>query len=89
MGGLTKEEIRNENLIAPCGLYCGASGVYNAIRDENEKFKAVTGNLYGTKPEETECLRCMQPDPPKKLYGFCKGCKIRNCVRSKGCYSCH
>jgi hypothetical protein len=68
MGGWTKEEIRKKNLIAPCGLYCVACGVYNATRDENEKFKAVTGNLYGTKPEETECRGCMQPDPPKKLY---------------------
>jgi hypothetical protein len=47
MGGWTKEEIRKKNLIAPCGLYCVACGVYNATRDENEKFKAVTGNLYG------------------------------------------
>jgi hypothetical protein len=66
MEGWTEEEIRNKNLMAPCGLYCGACGVYLATRDENEKFRAVMGNLYGTKPEETECLGCMQPDPPKK-----------------------
>jgi len=47
------------------------------------------GNLYGTKPEETECLGCMQPDPPRTLYGFCATCPIRDCVRSKGFYSCH
>ncbi len=89
MEGRTEEEIRNKNLLAPCGLYCGACGVYIATRDENEKFKSVMGNLYGTKPEETECLGCMQPDPPKRPYGFCEICKIRNCVKSKGFYSCH
>ena len=89
MEGWTEEEFKNKDLMAPCGLYCGACGVYLATRDENEKFRAVMGNLYGTKPEETECLGCMQPDPPKKLYGYCKGCTIRNCVRSKGYYSCH
>jgi hypothetical protein len=31
----------------------------------------------------------MQPDPPEKLYGYFKTCKIRDCVRSKGYYSCH
>ena len=89
MKGWTEEEIRNKNIMAPCGLYCGACGIYIATRDGNEKFKAVMANLYGTKPEETECLGCMQPDPPQKLYGWCKMCNIRDCVRAKGYYSCH
>jgi hypothetical protein len=89
MEGWREEEIRNKDLMAPCGLYCGACGVYIATRDGNEKFKAVMGKLYGTKPEETECLGCMQPDPPGKMYGYCKMCKIRECVKGKGFYSCH
>jgi hypothetical protein len=31
----------------------------------------------------------MQPDPPKKLYGYCSMCAIRDCVKAKGYYSCH
>ncbi|MGZ3594784.1 MAG: DUF3795 domain-containing protein [Syntrophales bacterium] len=89
MEGWTEEEIRNKSLMAPCGLYCGACAVYIATRDKNEKFRAVIANLYGTKPEETECLGCMQPDSAKKLYSYCKSCSIRNCVRSKEYYSCH
>ncbi len=89
MEGWSEDEIRNKNLMAPCGLYCGACGVYIATRDNNEKFKAVMGNLYGTKPEETQCLGCMQPDLPEKLYGYCSMCAIRDCVRAKGFYSCH
>lgn len=89
MEGWSEEEIRNKSLMAPCGLYCGACGVYIATRDANEKFKSVMGNLYGTKPEDTVCLGCMQPEPPEKLYGYCSMCKIRDCVRSKGFYSCH
>ena len=89
MEGWTEEEIANKDLMAPCGLYCGACGVYIATRDQNEKFKTVMGNLYGTKPEETECLGCMQEDPTKKLYGLCSMCKIRDCVKSKQYYSCH
>ena len=89
MEGWTEEEIRDKNLMAPCGLYCGACGVYIATRDKNKKFMEVMGNLYGTKAEDTQCYGCMQPDPPKKLYGYCAMCAIRNCVREKKYYSCH
>ncbi len=89
MEGWNEEEIKNKNLMAPCGLYCGACGIYIATRDKNKKFRSIMGNLYGTKPEETECMGCMQPDPPEKLYGYCITCKIRDCVKSKGFYSCH
>ena len=89
MSGWTEDEIQNKALMAPCGLYCGTCAVYIATRDNNEKFKAVMGNLYGSTPEDTECLGCMQADPPAKLYAICQLCEIRNCVRSKGYYSCH
>jgi len=89
MKGWSEEEFRSKNLMAPCGLYCGVCGVYIATRDKNEKFRAVMANLYGTKPEETECLGCMQSDPSAKICNWCKVCVIKNCVKSKGYYSCH
>ena len=89
MEGWTEEEIGNKALMAPCGLYCGTCGVYIATRDGNTKFMAIMGTLYGTKPEETQCLGCMQPEPSKKQYHHCKVCNIRDCVTSKGYYSCH
>ena len=67
MEGWFEDEIRNKKLMAPCGLYCGVCGVYIATRDKNEKFKTAMATLYGTKPEDTECLGCMQPNPPEKL----------------------
>lgn len=89
MKGWREDEIRDTNLMAPCGLYCGVCGVYIATRDNNAKFKAVLGTLYGSRPEDTECRGCMQPDPAEKLYGYCTMCSIRDCVRAKGFYSCH
>jgi len=89
MEGWTEEEIRNKDLMAPCGLYCGACGVYLATRDGNEKFRTIMGNLYGTRPEETVCLGCMQSDSAVKIYASCRVCEIRNCVKGKGNYSCH
>lgn len=89
MKGWTEDEFKNKELMAPCGLYCGTCGVYIATRDGNDKFKQALGNIYGTQPEETQCLGCMQPDPPRNLYGYCKSCGIRTCIRKKGFYSCH
>ena len=89
MDGWTEEEIKDKKLMAPCGLYCGVCGVYIATRDNNDKFKKALGNLYGTPPEETECIGCMQKEPHEKLYSYCKLCKIRDCVKSKALYSCH
>ncbi len=89
MKGWTDEELKNRDLMAPCGLYCGLCGIYIATRDNNAKFKERLAGIYGSKPEETECLGCMQPDPARKLYGYCTFCDIRDCVREKGFYSCH
>lgn len=89
MKGWKEEELKNKDLMAPCGLYCGTCGVYIATRDGNEKFKEIMGNLYGSKQEETECLGCMQSESTNKLYEVCKMCGIRDCVKSKGYYSCH
>ena len=89
MKGWTKSEFADRRLLAPCGLYCGACGVYLATRNGDAKFKAVLGRLYGSAPEATECRGCMQPDPPQNLYGYCRVCPIRDCVRGRSLYSCH
>lgn len=89
MEGWMEEEIKNRDLMTPCGLYSVARGFYIATRDGTEKFKGGVGNLYGTKAEETECCGCMQPEPSTKLYSYCAMCAIRNCVQAKGYHSCH
>ncbi len=45
MEGWDEKELKDNNLMAPCGLYCGTCGVYIATRDKNEKFKSIMGNL--------------------------------------------
>jgi hypothetical protein len=89
MEGWTEEEIKNKELRAPCGIFCGACAIYIATRDDNEKFRSIISGTWKTKPEETKCYGCMQSDPPKQLFGFCRQCTIRSCVKSKGFYSCH
>ena len=89
MKGWSEAEFADRSLLAPCGLYCGVCGVYLATRHGDAKFQALLGRLYGSAPEETACRGCMQADPPRCIYGYCRSCTIRDCVRSKGLYSCH
>jgi hypothetical protein len=89
MKGWGEEEIRNKELRAPCGIFCGACAIYLATRSGSEKLKSYIAGLWGVRPEDVNCHGCMQTDPPKALFGFCKSCAVRNCARSKGLYSCH
>jgi hypothetical protein len=75
--------------MASCGLYCGACGIYIATRDGNEKFRGIMADLYGSRAEETVCYGCVQPEPPKHVYGCCRDCETRGCVKGRGYYSCH
>ena len=89
MKGWTEEEFKDKRLMAPCGLYCGACGVYISKRDGDSKFRKVLARLYRSNPEETECLGCMQKEPVECLFGFCVSCDIRKCILEKSFYSCH
>lgn len=89
MIGWTEEEFADQRLMAPCGLYCGTCGVYLATRDGNTKFRDILARLYRSRPEETACRGCMQEEADACIYGYCRRCKIRECVRARGLYSCH
>ncbi|MFC1706394.1 DUF3795 domain-containing protein [Planctomycetota bacterium] len=89
MKGWTEEEWTDKRLMAPCGPYCGTRGVYIATRDGNTKFRDILAKLYGSKPADTVCKGRMQEDPPECLYSYCRSCRIRECVRKRGFYSCH
>jgi hypothetical protein len=65
MKGWKEDELADKRLMAPCGLYCGSCGIYISKRDGNTRFRDSLARLYGTRPEETECLGCMQEDPPE------------------------
>ena len=43
MRGWKQEEMEDRRLMAPCGLYCGACGVYIAHRDGNTEFRDRNG----------------------------------------------
>ena len=75
----------NEDLLAPCGLYCGVCGVFIAHKEGNEKFRARLAEFYGVAPEALNCDGCQSPVRAE----FCRVCHIRACTEEKGFYSCH
>jgi hypothetical protein len=75
----------NQNLLAPCGLYCGVCGIYFADKHNNEKLKQRLAEIYGMKPESLKCDGCLSDN----RIVFCEACKIRNCVSDKRISGCH
>jgi hypothetical protein len=91
----------NQDLISPCGLYCGVCAIHITARDNNSKLMERLVNLYkggtpakGTLPnsenlstEDRHCGGCLSDD----LFMHCKQCEIRACTNENGytgCYEC-
>lgn len=78
----------NPALLAPCGLYCGVCGVYQASRDNNQKLKEKLAQAYGVRPEQIVCSGCLSDEK----FIFCQTCGIRKCVvekKAEGCHQCN
>jgi hypothetical protein len=79
----------NENLLAPCGLYCRVCSIYIAHRDKNEKFKKALMKVYKPFIKGMEDLKCMGCLSDKEVFPVCKSCPIKDCTRQKGIQGCH
>jgi hypothetical protein len=89
----------NQELISPCGLYCGVCAIYIAHRDDNQKLKERLVNLYkggtpgkGTLPhaenlstEDIKCRGCLSDEQ----FMHCRQCDIRACSEERGYTGCH
>jgi hypothetical protein len=76
------KNVKNTDLVAVCGLYCGACAMYRATRDENlqklEEFargmSARTGKVFTA--DDIRCDGCLAGG---QLDLWCRDCKIRVC----------
>lgn len=89
----------NQELIAPCGLYCGVCAVHIAHRDNSAKLREGLVNVYKGKvegkgklpncenltTEDIKCNGCLS----NETFMHCRQCNIRSCTQEKGYYSCH
>ena len=76
--------VQNE-LAAPCGLYCGVCAVYIATRDNNDKFREKLTGVYGVTADQLVCDGCLSD----RVAGFCKICSIKSCCAEKKIEGCH
>jgi hypothetical protein len=74
-----------EDLVAACGLYCGACPMYLATQSKDEeKVKAVlkqfSARNSNMKAEDLLCDGCLGTG---KLASFCRSCQIRDSASKK------
>ncbi len=80
----------DKQLASPCGLYCGACGIYMATNENDGKLREKFSKAYGSSIEDTKCLGCLSEDTDS-IYIYCKVCPIKTCVKQKnieGCFQC-
>ena len=80
-----------EELLAPCGLWCGVCSIYIAHENNNIKFKEKLLPAYkafAKTLDDIACTGCLSEDT---VFPVCKMCAIKKCCKDrniKGCYQC-
>ena len=74
----------SQELIAPCGVYCGVCPQMVAYKNNNERLKEKLAVNYGLTPEDISCDGCTSDNP----FILCVSCEIKSCVQKKGIESC-
>jgi len=45
----------NQELVSPCGLYCGVCGIYCATESGDQPLKEKLAKAYGDTPDKINC----------------------------------
>jgi hypothetical protein len=74
-----------ENLVAACGLYCGACEMYRADHDNNEEKRQALLQQFAARGgkftiDDLKCDGCLGHG---RLTPFCRACEIRVCPQGK------
>lgn len=84
-GGSSPLDANKENLVAVCGLYCGACPMYIATQSKDEQkqkelLKRFSSGPMKLKPEDLLCDGCIGSD---RVASFCRSCEMRSCPNDK------
>ena len=87
-GKLTAQEtadVKNENLVASCGLYCGACPMYLATQENSDERMESMRKQYGANAlkmskEDLLCDGCLGGG---RLASFCRKCDMRESATAK------
>jgi hypothetical protein len=75
----------NQELVAPCGLYCGVCGIYCATESGDQPLKEKQAKANGDTPDKINCRGCLSDS----VYWYCAVCVIKSCTKEKGYSGCH
>lgn len=77
--------MNKKELAAPCGLYCGVCGIYQATVTDNQKLKEKLAVFYHETPDKIRCKGCLSDT----VYWYCSSCPIKSCAIEKKIEGCH
>jgi hypothetical protein len=75
----------NQELVSPCGLYCGVCGIYCATVIDDKHLKEKLALAYGDTPDKINCGGCRSAS----VYWYCAVCAIKSCATEKAYLGCH
>jgi hypothetical protein len=80
-----EDDKKKENLVAVCGLYCGACPMYIATQTGDEQkqrdlLKQFSAGPMKLKLEDLLCDGCIGGD---RVASFCRSCEMRACPNDK------
>jgi hypothetical protein len=83
----------NPELVAPCGLYCGACRMQQATQEGDRSllerlvkvFARRLPEMASTTADDLLCDGCLST----RRSVFCRECSIRECTQEKGLEGCH
>jgi len=83
-------EVKNE-LLAPCGLWCGVCSIYIAHKTDNLKFKEKLLPVYRALAKNVDEIACTGCLSDGVVFPVCRACPVKKCCKEKnikGCYQC-
>ena len=80
--GQETDNTRNENLVSPCGTYCGACPMYLATQENNEQ-RLASGFGWGSKPPSLENAKCDGCMGGGRVLSHVPKCAIKECAATK------
>ena len=74
-----------QELVAPCGLYCGVCGIYQATLTGDQQLKEKFAKVYNETPDKINCKGCLSDT----VYWYCSACPVKSCAIEKKLEGCH
>ena len=77
-----------EELLSPCGLWCGVCSIYIAHKNNNLKLKEKLLPVYRAFAKSVDDIACTGCLSDGIIFSHCRVCYIKKCCNDKGIEGC-